>query len=150
MPEPRATGIGSELRERLEALGQKLGERERAHREALSEARRRAEELRAAVCFAVEGFHKQVAEGGAPHFRIEVGPLRVDDKHLRAVEFDLGRGRHTAIVTVKSRGEVTLVGPFRTGKTEGPCVTFPYGAEDDLHEALIRFLERFLEEAATP
>ncbi|MEN8182314.1 MAG: hypothetical protein ABFS46_07245, partial [Myxococcota bacterium] len=62
----------------------------------------------------------------------------------------LRRGRHQAIVTVKSRGEVTLVGPFRSGKTEGPCRSFPYDAEEELHKALGDFLERFLEEAATP
>jgi hypothetical protein len=47
--------------------------------------------------------------------------VRTDDKHLRSVEFELSRGRYRAIVTAKSRGDVTFVGPFRTGKTEGPA-----------------------------
>jgi hypothetical protein len=51
---------------------------------------------------------------------------------------------------VKSRGEVTLVGPFRDGKTEGPCKSFPFDAESELHDALGDFLEAFLEDAATP
>ena len=76
--------------------------------------------------------------------------MRVDDKHLRAVEFDLVRGRHKAIVTAKSRGEITLVGPFRIGKEEGPCLSFPFDAKDEIRSALASFLERFLEEAATP
>jgi hypothetical protein len=81
---------------------------------------------------------------------VEVGELRVDDKHLRAMEFELRRGRHRAIVTAKSRGEVTLVGPFRAGKAEGPCKSFPFEAPEELRRALGDFLERFVEEAATP
>ena len=53
-------------------------------------------------------------------------------------------------MTVKSRGEITLVGPFHAGKTEGPCKSFPYGADDELRAALGDFLEEFLTEAATP
>jgi len=66
------------------------------------------------------------------------------------VEFELRRGRHRAIVTAKSRGEVTLVGPFRAGKVEGPCKSFPLEAQEELHLALGEFLEQFVEEAATP
>ena len=99
---------------------------------------------------ALERFHAACAAAGAPHLRVEIGEVRADDKHLRAVEFDLTRGRHRAIVTAKSRGDVTLVGPFRTGKTEGPCLSFPIDAEAELRAALVSFLERFLEEAATP
>ena len=73
-----------------------------------------------------------------------------EDAAVRAVEFDLARGRHRAIVTVKARGEVTLVGPFHAGKTEGPCKSFPLAAEDEIRKALGDFLERFLTEAATP
>jgi hypothetical protein len=53
-------------------------------------------------------------------------------------------------VTVKSRGEVTLVGPFRSGKEEGPCRSFPMDAELEISAALGDFLERFLDQAATP
>ncbi len=53
-------------------------------------------------------------------------------------------------MTIKSRGDVTLVGPFRSGKVEGPCKSFPFDAERELGEALPAFLESFLEEAATP
>jgi len=131
-------------------LGRELGGREAEHRAALDEARRRAAALRAQVSDALEGFRNAVEAAGAPQLAAKVGELRPDDKHVRAVEFDLVRGRHRAIVTVKARGEVTLVGPFHAGKTEGPCKSFPFAAEAELDKALGDFLERFLAEAATP
>jgi hypothetical protein len=138
------------LRERMAELGRELGERERAHRAALDEAQRCAAALRSQVGEALAGFHEAVHAAGAPQLAVRVGELRPDDKHVRAVEFDLVRGRHRAIVTVKARGEVTLVGPFHAGKTEGPCKSFPFAAETELQKALGDFLERFLAEAATP
>jgi hypothetical protein len=140
----------SALRDRMARLGRELGEREGAHRADLDEARRRAGAVPAAVQDALEGFREAVAAAGAPQLEVRLGELRPDDKHVRAVEFDLARGRHRAIVTVKARGEVTLVGPFHAGKTEGPCKTFPFAADAELQKALGDFLERFLTEAATP
>jgi hypothetical protein len=110
----------------------------------------KAWELHANVAAALERFHVAAAEAGAPHLRIELGEPRVDDKHLRAVEFELRRGRHIAIVTTKSRGDLTLVGPFQQGKTEGPCRSFPMDADREVEAALGDFLALFLEEAATP
>jgi hypothetical protein len=136
------------LRDRLRKLGRELAAREASHADALESARRQAESLRAKVSEALAGWHEGVA--GAPQLAVRVGEVRPDDKHIRAVEFDLVRGRHRAIVTVKSRGDVTLVGPFHAGKTEGPCKSFPFGAEDEIHKALGDFLERFLTEAAAP
>ncbi|UCE85142.1 MAG: hypothetical protein JSU66_12405 [Deltaproteobacteria bacterium] len=150
MVEAPRSEIGEPLRLQLESAGRRLGARESSHRDAVAEARRRAEALHAAVAFALEGFHAAASEAGAPHLEVALSPLRVDDKHLRSIEFELRRGRHRAIVTVKSRGEVTLVGPFRAGKTEGPCSTFPFDAEAELSAALGNFLEAFVEEAATP
>ena len=135
---------------RLEALGRKLGAREAEHREALERARACAEKIHGAVAEAVERFHSGAASTGAPHLRVAVSEIRVDDKHVRALEFDLLRGRHKAVVIVKARGEVTLVGPFHLGKTEGPCISFPFDAEAEIREALGSFLERFAEEAAAP
>jgi hypothetical protein len=138
------------LRERLAGLGRTLAEREATEADGLAAARRVSDRLQALVADGVAAFNDAVAEGGAEQLAVEVSPARADDKHARSVQFDLQRGRHRAIVTVKSRGEVTLVGPFRTGKNEGPCLSFPFGAEAELEEALGGFLERFLEEAATP
>jgi len=140
----------ADLRGRLAAMGRSLGAREASHQTSLAEARSRCEALRSIVADAVDGFHAEAGRAGAPHLRVDVGPVRLDEKHVRAIEFDVRRGRHTALVIVKSRGEVTLVGPFRTGKTEGPCRSFPWDAESDIAKALGDFLERFLEEAATP
>jgi hypothetical protein len=145
---PRAAP--ADLPARLEAVGRSLGHREAAHREALDRAHARAVSLRAEVAEALERFHAAVAAAGAPHLRIELSVPRVDDKHLRAVEFDLSRGRHRAVVVAKAKGEVTLVGPFQAGKTEGPCLSFPFAAETELRDALGEFLERFAEEAASP
>jgi hypothetical protein len=138
------------LRERLAAVGSRLASRESAEAEALAAARERAERLHALVAEGLSGYHGAVRAAGAPQLAVELSEPRADDKHLRSVQFDLRRGRHVAIVTVKSKGEVTLVGPFRSGKNEGPCLSFPFGAEAELEKALPEFLERFLEEAATP
>jgi len=134
----------------LEALGRAIGERESAHAEALARARVRAEELHAEVESALQRFHAALEVTGVSQLRVEQGQVRIDEKHLRSVEFDLARGRHRAVVVVKSRGEVTLVGPFRAGKAEGPCRSFPMDADDELAPALASFLGDFVEAAATP
>ena len=139
-----------DLGAQLEALGRTLGAREAGHRDDLDRAHACAESLRGQVSGALDRFHEAVAEAGAPHLAIALSPIRPDDKHLRAVEFELSRGRHRAIVVAKSRGEVTLVGPFRAGKVEGPCLSFPFDAKDEIEGALASFLTKFLEEAATP
>jgi hypothetical protein len=138
------------LSARLATLGRELGERESEQGEGLERARACVEALREDVAKALEDFHRAAASAGAPHLRIELSPVRVDDKHLRAIEFELHRGRYRAIVTAKSRGDVTFVGPFRSGKVEGPCKSFPIDARDEVQDALVSFLETFLEEAATP
>lgn len=139
-----------DLTARLARVGRELGEREAVHADGLGDARACVEKLRSRVEAALDGFHEAAAGAGAPHLRVSLGEIRVDDKHLRSVQFDLCRGRHRAIVTAKSRGDVTLVGPFRAGKQEGPCLTFPMDAEQEIESALGDFLERFLEQAATP
>lgn len=143
---PAADALG----EQLARLGAQLGAREAAHRDELERAEARAHELHAAVAAALDRFHGSAAAAGAPHLRIELDAPRLDQKHIRSVEFSLTRGRWTGIVTVKSRGEVTLVGPFRQGKTEGPCRSFPSDADAEIHAALGAFLERFVEEATSP
>jgi hypothetical protein len=140
----------ADLGARLEALGRELGAREAAFAADLARARDVAGRLRARVCGALERFERAAAAAGAPQLAAHVSETRPDDKHLRAVQFDLSRGRYRAIVTVKARGDVTLVGPFHAGKAEGPCRTFPIASEAEIEAALAGFLERFLEEASTP
>jgi hypothetical protein len=138
------------LREHMGALGRELADAEREHAPGLARARAAAQTLRGIVAEALSAFHEAARAAGAPQLEVVLGPTRTDDKHLRAVQFDLRRGRHEAIVTVKSRGEVTLVGPFRQGKAEGPCKSFPVDAEAEIETALVEFLTQFLREAASP
>jgi hypothetical protein len=142
--------VSEQLDERLEQLGVEIGQREAPHAVALDAARLRAESLQASVAGAISRFNDAVAEQGARQMRVTVSPVRPDDKHLRSFEFELFRGRHRAIVTVKSRAEVTLVGPFRTGKAEGPCRSFPLAPSAEFDQALCEFLASFVEDAATP
>ena len=143
--------MSESLRDRLTRVGKTLGERESAHSDAMAAAKTKAEALHQTVSAALEGFRESVAAAGAGYLAdVVVSSPRLDEKHVRAVEFDVVRGRYRAIVTVKSRGDVTLVGPFRVGKTEGPCKSFPFDAAEDIDSALGNFLEQFLEEATTP
>lgn len=146
---PRAA-VSSPLRDHLRDLGEALAEREAEHAQALEQAWSEARRLRVLVADAVEALHSALADRGLPHLRVTVGEPRLDDKHIRAVQFELIRGRTVALVSVKSRGEVTLVGPFRAGKTEGPCETVPWEHASTLEIAMADFLERFLEQAMTP
>ena len=150
MSEPLPSKFAIDFGDRFERLGRTLGEREAEHVSKLEEARACAELLRATVAAALEDFHRATRAAGAPHLEVSLSDIRVDDKHVRAVEFALSRGRHRAIVTAKSRGEVTLVGPFHEGKSEKPCRTFSSEAGPELRAALGEFLEKFLEEATTP
>lgn len=152
MPASPAPASDASLRERMAELGRAFAEREAEHADGLASARRCAERLRVRVHEALKAFEEAARGAGAAALGIQVSELRLDDKHVRAVEFELRRGRHVAIVTVKSRGDVTLVGPFHAGKKEGPCASFPARPEADaeLCRALGDFLERFVEEATTP
>ncbi len=150
MSDARASESTVDFGDRFERLGRTLGEREAAHARKLEEARACVEKLRATVASALEDFHRAARAAGSPHLEIGLSDARIDDKHVRAVEFELFRGRQRAIVTAKSRGEVTLVGPFRKGKAEKPCRSFPFDAHQELRDALGDLLEQFLEEAATP
>jgi hypothetical protein len=150
---PRGAGSGAPsipLRERMDALGRELAARESEHTAGLASATQSALALHDQVSEALEAFHAAAQEAGAPQLAVVVSPVRVDDKHLRAVQFDLRRGRHAAIVTVKTRGEVVLVGPFQQGKDEGPCRRFPVTAEREIETGLGDFLTAFLNQAATP
>lgn len=150
MSEPSSGGAGTRLQNTLKALGRELGEREAKHREALVHAQSVAETLRASVSEAAEGFCHAAEEAGSPHLRLDVSPAVLDQKHVRAYEFEIRRGRTVGIVTTKINGEVTLVGPFRRGKDEGPCRSFRSDTESELYAALGDFLSQMAEEANRP
>ncbi len=135
--------------ERMETLGRRIGNREKPHRESMNGLETRVSALRAEVARGVDAFNAAVAEEGAPHLTIEVSSVRLDDKRIRAYEFEICRGRHRGVVVGKARGELVLVGPFRQGKSEGPCRSFPFDKEDEFAEALGEFLEAFIDEALT-
>jgi hypothetical protein len=143
-------GASDELCSRLATLGRRLGEREAEHCSDIQRARAEAEKIRAQAETALVAFQRAVDAAGAPHLRVALGEVRTDDKHLRSVEFDVTRGQHRAIVICKSKGEVTFVGPFRMGKNEGPCRKLAFEPCAERDAALGDFLQRFLEEAATP
>lgn len=139
------------LRERLAVAGRALGAREAPHRSALGEARARCGELHGRVRGALEAFHAAASAAGASHLALEVSEPRLDEKHVRAVEFELRRGRHVGLVIAKASREITLVGPFRAGKQEAPCRSLSFDAPgEEIDAALASFLERLVEEAATP
>jgi hypothetical protein len=150
MKESPSLDPAADLSARLDTLGATLGAREAAHADDLGAACRQIEMLRVVVAGALERFHAAAARAGAPHLHVELSDIRTDDKHLRALEFNLIRGRYKAIVTARSRGQITLVGPFHIGKTEGPCQSFAFSARAELASALADFIEAFLEEAASP
>lgn len=147
VPQPASD---SELHERLRALAEALAERETEHAAALEQAFAVAHRLHGRIAEAIDAFHGVLAVRGLGHLRVRLGEPRLDDKHIRAVQFELSRGRAVALVSVRSRGEVTLVGPFQAGKTEGPCETVPWAHTSTLAGALGDFLERFFEQAMTP
>jgi hypothetical protein len=141
---------GMTLAERLEAQGKQLGEREAANAAAIAHATERSQQIHARVRAGLDGFHAGCKAGGAPRLVVDLSPPRVDDKHLHAVQFDLSRGRYRMIVTVKSKGEVTLVGPFKAGKQEGPCRSIPLADDAAIDEGLGEVLSDFLAEAFKP
>jgi hypothetical protein len=138
------------LAEQLEQTGKRLGERETAEAEKLAHIRLRAAELHERVRLGLEGFYRGSREAGAAHFAVELSPPRIDDKHLHSVQFDLSRGRHRLIVTLKSKGEVTLVGPFKHGKQEGPCNSIALDDDAAIDAGLSEVLDKFLEAAFAP
>ena len=91
------------LNDRVEALARGLAERETKHIESIERAQQKAAELHHRVSSAIERFN-EVVGASVPYLQVDVSAPRIDDKHLHAVEFDLERGRHRAIVTVKAKG----------------------------------------------
>ena len=100
---------------------------------------------------ALAAFHEAARAAGAAQLEVVLGATRARTTSTCAPSSSTcGAAATRRIVTVKSRGEVTLVGPFRQGKDEGPCKSFPIDAEAEIETALGEFLTRFLREAATP
>ncbi len=112
--------------ERFEELARQLSTRDRELSGDLARARTAAETLRAHAQACVEVFQATVCKEGADHLgHIEVGPVEPDAKHVDCLQFIVARGRFEAACVAKARGLITLVGPYKRGKTEKPCVDQP-------------------------
>jgi len=130
---------------RIEELAYEIGQREAGRARQRQAARRLAQRLRSQVLAAVATFVEAAAASGAPHLDlIHVEPVEPDDKSVRAFQFRITRGRHEGIVVSKDRGEVMLVGPFRRGGMEGPCLPFHLEGSGKLPVRLSEALESFL------
>ncbi len=133
-----------DLEDRMADWGRRLADRESHHIRDLERAREYTSVLHARVAKVVDRFHESCEKAGAGHLVIELSDIRLDDKHVRAFQFDLTRGRQQLIFTVKSRGQVTIVGPFQMGKKERPCRPLPFES-DEITAALTELLEKFIE-----
>lgn len=147
----------SQIGQRIFQRGCEFGTREADQVHALAEARQLAEELRTRVVGIVEDFQRGLHKSGATHLCDEslfcISSVALDDKHIRAVGFSVRRGRYKIAVVVKTKGSVTLVGPFHLGKKEGPCRKFSVPTDEasrcELGEMLIDLLDAFFNEAMT-
>jgi hypothetical protein len=130
---------------RLVELAERLAERDRALGEPLARAWDGARELREQVAAAAEAFRRTVRARAAEHLaNLEVGPVEPDQKHVDCVQFRISRGRLEALCVAKAEGKVTLVGPYRRGRPEKPCLDFPLGGpevERGLEDLLVQLIE---------
>jgi hypothetical protein len=112
--------------ERFEELARQLSTRDRELSGGLARARTAAETLRAHAQTCVDVFRAAVCKQGAKHLgHIDVGPVEPDAKHVDCFQFIVARGRFEAACVAKAQGKITLVGPYKRGKTEKPCVDQP-------------------------
>lgn len=138
------------LADELKAIGKRLGEREADQAARRAELDVHANALYERVREGLEGFSSAGKKAGADNLVVDLSRPRTDEKHLHAVQFDLVRGRHCVIVTVKPKGEVTFVGPFKTSKPEGPCRSIALDDEAGIEAGLSEVLAEFLEVAFAP
>lgn len=138
------------LADELSEIGRRLASREAEEAAKLQHVRTRAGEIHARVKVGIDAFQKAAGEAGAAHLEVELSDPRIDDKHLHSVQFDVVRGRHRVIVTVKSKGAVTLVGPFKDGKEEGPCKRHDIDDDAGIDAGLSKVLADFLEAGFAP
>ena len=135
---------------RFRKLAEELASRDPGLPARLREVREAARDLRELAFQAVEAFRERAAELGAPYLgNVEVSAVEPDEKHVDCVQFRVSRGRTEllCIAIASAGGKVRLVGPFKRGKTEGPCADAPLRGPEVEH-ALEDRVERLLREAA--
>jgi len=107
-------------------LAVELAQRDRDLARELDSVREPGEALRLRAVGGVEAFREAARKNGAEHLcDVAVGPLEADEKHVDCLQFRVARGRFEGVCVVKSRGDVTLVGPYKRGKLERPCRDYP-------------------------
>ncbi|MEE8314650.1 MAG: hypothetical protein V3R91_10025 [Myxococcota bacterium] len=113
----------------------------------LADLREPAEGLRELANASVQAFVRRAGELGAEHLtRLAVSPVVPDEKHVDCLQFTLSRGRWelVCVAIAKGEGKIRLVGPFKQGESETPCLDLPLrGSEvesalEDGIESLIR------------
>lgn len=119
---------------KFEALAEDLARQHGDLPRWLAGARAAAEELRAQAQACVQAFLSRAELLGAEQLgAVCVSPVGPDQKHVDCVQFSIERGRDVLLcvaIATSEGGKVRLVGPFKRGKTEGPCGDFPLrGAE---------------------
>jgi hypothetical protein len=135
---------------RFRKLADELASRDPGLTVRLRDARDAARDLRELAFEAIEAFRERSAEIGAPYLgHLEVSPVEPDEKHVDCVQFRVSRGRTEllCIAIASAGGKVRLVGPFKRGKSEGPCADAPLRGPEVEH-ALEDRVERLLREAA--
>ncbi|MCP4035396.1 MAG: hypothetical protein GY733_00540 [bacterium] len=136
------------LAAKMEQIGARLAEREAGVADQMERVWKRAREIRMRVDAGLEGFRR--GAGDLAQLAVTLSEPRLDEKRLHAVQFDVARGRHRVIVTVKSKGVVTLVGPFKDGSQEGPCKRIDLDDDAAIDAGLEEVLAAFLEDAFAP
>jgi hypothetical protein len=119
---------------RFEALAEDLARQHGDLPRWLADARGAAEELRSQAQACIESFVSRARALGAEQLvDVTVSPVRPDQKHVDCVQFSVERGRSVLLCVAIGNaegGKMRLVGPFKQGKTEGPCGDYPLrGAE---------------------
>ena len=135
---------------RFRKLAEELAARDPGLAARLREVREAARTLRELAFQAVEAFRERAAELGAPYLgNVEVSGVEPDEKHVDCVQFRVSRGRTEllCIAIAAGEGKVRLVGPFKRGKSEGPCADAPLSGPE-AERALEDRIERLLREAA--
>lgn len=134
---------------RFRKLAEELAARDPGLAARLREVREAARTLRELAFQAVEAFRERAAELGAPYLgNVEVSGVEPDEKHVDCVQFRISRGRTEllCIAIAAGEGKMRLVGPFKRGKSEGPCADAPLSGPE-VERALEDRIERLLREA---
>jgi hypothetical protein len=95
----------------------------------LANARTGAEELRSQAQRCIDAFLRRARALGAEQLgSVSVSAVMPDEKHVNCVQFSIERGRSALLCVAIANaegGKIRLVGPFKRGRTEGPCGDYP-------------------------